>query len=84
MGEGHGTREALGSAARKNSPVYGERHVEKVGSGTRETLNFKTYYTWRPRKIRDVGFMRYMTRFTEKIFFGKHGNRSRRVVASME
>lgn len=38
MGEGHGTREALGSAAQKNSPVYGERHVEKVGSGTRETL----------------------------------------------
>jgi hypothetical protein len=28
MGEGHGTREALGSAAGKNSPVYGERHAE--------------------------------------------------------
>lgn len=38
MGEGHGTCEALGKAARKNSPVYGERHVGKVVLGTRETL----------------------------------------------
>jgi hypothetical protein len=38
LGEGHGTREALGSAARKNSPAYGDRHVVKVVSGTRETL----------------------------------------------
>lgn len=38
MGEDHGTREALGSAARKNSPVYGDRHAVKVVSGTRETL----------------------------------------------
>jgi len=38
MGEGQGTREALGNAARKNSPVYGDRHVEKVVTETRETL----------------------------------------------
>jgi hypothetical protein len=38
LGEGHGTREALGDAARKNSPVYGDRHAEKVVTETRETL----------------------------------------------
>lgn len=38
MGEGHGTCEALGSAARKNSPVYRDRYVVKVVLGTRETL----------------------------------------------
>jgi hypothetical protein len=38
LGEDHGTREALGSAARKNSPMYRDRHVGKVVSGTRETL----------------------------------------------
>jgi hypothetical protein len=37
-GEGHGTREELGKAARKNPPVYGEQHVVTVVSGTRETL----------------------------------------------
>ena len=38
VGEGHGTCEALGSAARRNSPVYRDRHVVKVVLGTRETL----------------------------------------------
>ncbi|MBP1997056.1 hypothetical protein J2Z66_008734 [Paenibacillus eucommiae] len=38
MGEDHGTREALGSAARKNPPVYGDRHARKVVLGTRENL----------------------------------------------
>jgi hypothetical protein len=38
LGEDHGMREALGSAAQKNSPVYGDRHVGKVVLGTRETL----------------------------------------------
>lgn len=37
MREGHGTCEELG-ATRKNPPVYGERHVRKVMSGTREAL----------------------------------------------
>jgi hypothetical protein len=31
-------REDLGSATQKNPPVYGDRHVSKVKSGTRETL----------------------------------------------
>jgi hypothetical protein len=39
MGEGHGTCEALGNAARKNSPVYGDRHTVKVVPGTRKTLS---------------------------------------------
>jgi hypothetical protein len=38
MGEGHGTREALGNAARRNSPVYRDRHAEKVVTETRESL----------------------------------------------
>ena len=37
-GEGHGTREDSGCAARKNSPVYRDRHVRKVVFGTGETL----------------------------------------------
>lgn len=37
-GEDHGTREELGRAARKNPPVYGDRHVGTVVTGTRETL----------------------------------------------
>jgi hypothetical protein len=44
LGEDHGTREALGSAARKNSPVYGDRHVEKVVLGTRETLTRTDFF----------------------------------------
>jgi hypothetical protein len=37
-GEGHGTREGLGEAARMNPPVYGDRHAATVMTGTRETL----------------------------------------------
>ena len=37
-GEDHGTCEELGNAARKNSPVYGDRYVGTVMPGTRETL----------------------------------------------
>jgi len=56
MGDGHGTREALGSAARKNSPVYGERHAEKVVSGTRETLPRTIYFFFvRSRPISPKG-----------------------------
>lgn len=36
--EGHGTREDSGRAARKNSPVYRDRHVRTVVFGTGETL----------------------------------------------
>lgn len=36
-GEGHGTCKELGTA-RKNPPVYGDRHAETVMPGTRETL----------------------------------------------
>jgi hypothetical protein len=49
LGEDHGTREALGSATRKNSPVYGDRHVVKVVSGTRETLTRTGMYSRKER-----------------------------------
>jgi hypothetical protein len=39
--EGRGTCEELG-AARKNPPVYGDRHVKTVMFGTRETLPHTT------------------------------------------
>jgi hypothetical protein len=54
MSEGHGTCEALGSAARKNSPVYGDRHVVKVMLGTSETLPrarmFGKERTYKPKR----------------------------------
>jgi hypothetical protein len=55
MGEGHGMREALGSATQKNSPVYGDRHVVKVVLGTRETLirtrfSFRKKQTYKPER----------------------------------
>ena len=55
IGEDHGTREALGSAARKNSPVYGDRHAVKVVLGTRETLPrtiffFRKEQTYKPER----------------------------------
>ena len=55
VGEDHGTREALGSAARKNSPVYRDRHVVKVVFGTRETLTRTRFFFVRSRPISPKG-----------------------------
>lgn len=38
IGENHGRREELGNTASKNPSGYGGWYVEKVVSGTRETL----------------------------------------------
>jgi len=39
LGEGRGSREALGDAAVKNPPGYGERDAGKATRGTREALS---------------------------------------------
>src|SRR5262245_46826816 len=38
MGEGHGSGEALGSAAARNPPAYGRRNAGTVHRGTGEAL----------------------------------------------